>query len=338
MDRKGIFDKMGIDPASYADLHVIRLFSSFVAVSGGRVAAVTGPDMTYCPLARFFYREKWDKSPNPGDMKERIREVVEEKISTYGFFTEKRELIRNDIAVPYGASEILMYALKRNTVDAAVVACDGAGSVAAADPGIVQGIGARMNGLFFTTPLPGIIHRLRKAGCAVPFDDGRVDQKSALREAARLGFRRVAVTVNGYLGEDLKALRDLSRSLSIECYIFLVCATGVGELRAREAARYADVVWSCGSSPIRKIAGSRAILQITKKIPVYVLTPGGLKAVSGYASDPEVIRGLSPEKQHLIAGDVKGKKIGMGRFRTYLSEARLPVRSADEPAGGKSNS
>jgi len=331
MNKKKIFAKLGIDPALLTDLHVIRLFSSFVGISGGRVLAVTDPNMTYCPLVRFFYHDKWNGALSPSDIKNAIKEIVEDKISTYGFFTDNRELVRNTIAVPYGASEFLMYALKKKTIDGAVVACDGAGSVITGKPEIVQGIGARMNGLFHTTPLQGVISRLRDAGCAVPFENGRVDQKAAAREAARLGYGRVAVTVNGYMGEDLKELRIFYESIGVKCYIFMICCTGVSESRVKEMIDYADVIWSCGSSRVREQVGKKAILQITKKIPVFVLTPEGLEAVSGYASDPDVIRRLHPDRQYLIAGDIPGEKIGMGRFRSRLSEAQLPVRSSDKP-------
>ena len=73
------------------------------------------------------------------------------KIAEFGFFTSRRGIIRKDIAVPFGASEILMYCMKKEIIDAAVIVCDGAGTVIVNKPEIVQGIGARMNGLFFTS-------------------------------------------------------------------------------------------------------------------------------------------------------------------------------------------
>ena len=45
-----------------------------------------------------------------------IKEIVERKISEFGFFTKNRELFRNSIAIPYGASEILMYAMRRKNI------------------------------------------------------------------------------------------------------------------------------------------------------------------------------------------------------------------------------
>jgi len=53
-----------------------------------------------------------------------------------------------------------MYAMRKNVIDSAVLVCDGAGTVIVNRPEIVQGIGARMNGLFYTTPIKNMIVRL----------------------------------------------------------------------------------------------------------------------------------------------------------------------------------
>jgi hypothetical protein len=75
--------------------------------------------------------------------------------------------VRERIEVPYGASEMLMYALRKGVIEAAVVACDGAGTVVVDRPEVVQGIGAGMNGLFFTTPIREVVERLASEGCRV---------------------------------------------------------------------------------------------------------------------------------------------------------------------------
>jgi hypothetical protein len=43
------------------------------------------------------------------------------------------------VAVPYGASEMMMYALRRGDLDAVVTVCDGAGTVVTANPELVRG-------------------------------------------------------------------------------------------------------------------------------------------------------------------------------------------------------
>ena len=332
MKLEKLFDLLGIDVKEYKDLHIIRLFSSFVAISNGKVIKITDPSMTYCPLARQLYRHI--PVPDPPDretIKALIKQGIEEKIANLGFFTAERKIEQSKIAIPYGASEILMYALKKKAVEAAVVACEGAGSVIATSPEVVQGIGARMNGMFYTSPIPGLVERLERLESLVPFKDARIDQIGAAEEAVKLGIKNFAVTVNGFMEEKLEAFREIESKHGVHIAIFLVCSTGVSRKRTQEIAEQADVVWSCASGEIREIVGPESILQITRKIPVFVLTRKGLDAVSAYSSDTDLIRNLDPEKQHFIAGDCRGKKISMGKFVTYISETSLPVRSEDEP-------
>jgi putative methanogenesis marker protein 8 len=332
MNLQKLFDRIGIGEKEYDDLHVIRLFSSFVAISNAKVIRITDPVMTHCPLARQMYRHiPVGDAPDKEEIKALIKQGIEEKIDTFGFFTPERTLEQNKIAIPYGASEIFMYALRKHMVDAAVVACDGAGSVITSSPDVVQGIGARMNGLFYTTPIPGLVERLKALGARVPFSDASIHQAEAAERAVQLGYRRLAVTVNGHMDEPLEYFHKIGEKQGATITVFLVCTTGVSSERAVEIRDFADVVWSCASGEVRTIMGPSSILQITRKIPVFVLTQNGLDTVSAYSSDMDLIRNLDPEKQHFIAGDRKGRKITMGRFQTYLSEARLPVRSDDEP-------
>ncbi|UCB46236.1 MAG: DUF2099 family protein [Spirochaetota bacterium] len=332
MNLKQLLEKLDIDKDRYSDLHIIRLFSCFVAISNKKIIKISDPIMTYCPLARQLY--KHIPVPDPIDrdtIKKLIKQGIEEKIEQFGYFTAERELERTKIAIPYGASEILMYALKKKVIDAAVVVCDGTGSVITNSPDVVQGIGARMNGLFYTSPIPGLMKRLEELGSSVPFKDASINQVKAAEEAARMDYKNIAVTVNGYMDEKLESFHKIEEKYGVTITIFLICSTGASKERAGEILQWADVVWSCASEEIRKIVGPGAILQITRKIPVYVLSDKGLNAVSGYSSHMQTIKDLDSDKQHFIAGDARGKKITMGKFSTYLSEAKLPIRSDDEP-------
>jgi putative methanogenesis marker protein 8 len=359
MNAQAILKQIGIDPGAYDDLHVSRMFSAFVVVSHGKVIRVTDPTMTHCPLARLFYREYMDPVPldDIEKMKGLIAKVMEEKIARFGLFTGSRELVRNRIEVPYGASEMMMYALHKGTTDAAVVVCDGAGTVITDRSDVVQGIGARMNGLFHTTPIPGIVEALRAMGAIVPFEDAAINQIEGAREAVRRGYRSIAVTVNSFtderpadLGEiendfpeiendllDIERDRqETMRGHGLRIVSLMVCATGVSEARLHEIGRDADLVWSCGSPELRDIIGRKAVLQITTKIPVFVLTKKGLGIAAAYSSDEELIRGLDPRRQYLVTGSSRGnlgaRKLTMGVFKTYLHEAALPVRDSDEPS------
>jgi len=329
MDLEKLFDIMGIKKDDFKDLHITRFFSSFVAVSEGKVIGVTEPFLEYCPLACALYKRIKSAGKSCSELKKAIKKAIEEKISKFGFFTDKRELHRENIAIPYGASEIMMYALRKKRIDSAVVVCDGAGTVITNRPEIVQGIGARMNGLFYTSPIRRIIEKLGENSCLSEKAD--IDQIGGLEKAARLGYRKIAVTINGYSEEKLARIKEIENKYNVSATSLLVCNTGAGEKRIEEIKEYADLVWSCASKHIREIVGKKAILQISTKIPVFVLTKKGLDLVSAYSSNESVIENLNLEKQYIISGRYGGQRIKMGNFFTCLSETGLPVRSEEEP-------
>ena len=312
------------------DLHVIRFYSSYIVISNGRVIEVTNPYMAYCPLAGFLYKNI-NLSNNPSLIKKAIIQSIESKISEFGYFTGRRELLRKDIAIPYGASEILMYALRGKSIDASVVVCDGAGTVIVNKPEVVQGIGARMNGIFYTSPIQGIIRKLKKTGSHVISQDGTIDQIKGIEKAASLGYKNIAVTINASMDVPASMLRKMESDFKISLTSLAVCTTGLNRDRIQEIGRYTDIVWSCASDQLRKIIGKKAILQLSRKIPVFVLTKKGLDLVSSYSSQKAYIKSLDLSKQYIIASDFKGKKIKMGVFNACLSEAKLPVRHKMEP-------
>ena len=69
-----------------------------------------------------------------------------------------------EIFVGFGASEVISTSLKSRFIDAAVIACDGAGTVVVTRPDMAQGIGGRMSGLIRTTPIPEVINRIIEGG------------------------------------------------------------------------------------------------------------------------------------------------------------------------------
>jgi len=185
MDILKLSDRAEKDRLVYGDLHVLRFYSSFVTVSRGKVLKATRPYLEYCPLAASFYSEiRRQAGRGMEETREAIKKIIEKKIAEFGFFTENRKFSGSAIAVPYGASEILMSAMKKKLIDAAVIVCDGAGTVIVDRPDIVQGIGARMNGLFFTSPIDFVRERLRRNGCKVLFPDALIDQVRGAEIAA----------------------------------------------------------------------------------------------------------------------------------------------------------
>jgi len=311
------------------DLHITRMLGALVAISNGRVIKVLEPCLKYCPLAhkQYDFRE---------DLKSGVKKAFEYKISAFGYFTCGRELCREDIAIPYGASEMMMYALKRRGIDAAVVVCEGAGTVVTSNPSLVQGIGARMNGVFYTSPIDEVIRRIGEMGGHVVFPEtAKIDQIAGLRKAIELGYRRIAVTINGFAGEDLSEIRKLEDESGSLIHILVVCTTGISKERAEEIAKYADLAWSCGSLHMREIAGRKARVQVATKIPVFILTEKGIIFLSNYSSQD--LRGfIKEERKYLISGLHTLMKnyvrIEMGNFSTYLGEVEeLPIRVEDEP-------
>ena len=59
---------------------------------------------------------------------------------------------------------MIMYALERGGIDATITVCDGAITVIASNPHYLQGIGARMNGLFFTSPIEEVVRGIEGGG------------------------------------------------------------------------------------------------------------------------------------------------------------------------------
>ena len=322
-----------------SDLHVTRMCGALVAVSKGEVIHVTETKMRYCPLSSSLYDEMSLFEEHPELIKPEISKIVGSKISRFGHFTKARELCRMDVTIPFGASEMIMYALKKKGADAAVTVCDGAGTVVTSEPSLVQGIGARMNGLFYTSPIKQVIETIQETnGYIVNRKTAEINQILGVKKAVELGHRRIVVTINGFAGEDLAEVRDAEKETKSSVTILAVCTTGVEKERAEEILKYADVVWSCASLHVRDIIGKEAKLQIGVKIPVFVLTPKGTRFISQY-STKEFGDYIREGKRYVVVGHPKlssnihdWKKIRMGNFETYLAEIdELPLRVEDEP-------
>jgi hypothetical protein len=202
-------------------------------------------------------------------------------------------------------------------------------------PGIIQGIGARMNGIFFTSPIVRIQERLKKAGCEIPFSNAAIYQLKGVRRAAELGYKSIAVTINAFMDDNFKELGKIEKKYNVSITSLMLCTTGVTEEKIRKIEKYSDIVWGCASEGVRRVIGGKAILQLSKKIPVFVLTQKGLNLTSGYSLEGYLIKRLDPKKQYIINSSRKGKKIKIGCFEAFLHEEKLPVRSKNEPRSFK---
>lgn len=266
------------------DIHIVRYFSSRVTISGGKVTKVTDPSVSYCPLAGFFYNGFKDSEKFPvARLKDEIKKVIEDKINRFGFCTKDRMLWKEDPAIPYGASELIAHGLKNNIIDGAVIVCDGAGTVITAVHQIVQGVGARMHTMLKTTHIPDVAIKLRRYGCYPLDDKGRIDQVSGVEEAAKKGYKRIAVTVNANGGDRMGDIRALEGRYGVSSTILAVCTTGIKEDRLNEVEKYADIVWACNSGDIRARLGGKAMRALSNISPVYILTENGAKLAEGYS-------------------------------------------------------
>jgi putative methanogenesis marker protein 8 len=310
------------------DIHILRYFSSFISVSNGKVINVTEPSLAFCPLASHLYKDfKKNESPDKEKIKLIIKSAIESKIRDYGFFTAKRKLLQCDTSIPYGASEMLMFALKKKAIDAAVIVCDGAGTIITDNGEIAQGVGARMNSLLLTSPIKETMTQLKKLDCQVVFDNAMIDQVKGVEKAINSGYKKIAVTLSGHDSERLKEIRSLESSGDAAVTILSVCTTGITGVKIDEIRRYADIVWSCASWDIRHKIGEVALLQISKQIPVFVLAQKGIDFIASYAEDNAILHGLSKQKQYLISNESGGQKVKLGAYNCFLREESLPVLS-----------
>lgn len=243
------------------DRHVFEtLGKAKVVVEDGKIVEVGTPLVTYCRL--------WEKIRGIKELNERIiRENVEFRIRDFGLCTGDR-VVEMDAFVGFGASETFMTALRRKLLDSTVTVCEGAGTVITANPALVQGIGARLSGVIETTPVEGIIRKIKDKG-GIILDPPGIDQVAGLQKALELGYERVGVTVSAV--EDAQRCRAISE----QAVIFGVHLTGISRQDAEKFCDLADLITACASSPIRALATEKAVLQAGTAIPIFALTHVG---------------------------------------------------------------
>lgn len=250
------------------DEHVIEAIGKTrVVIRNGMVAEVGTPCIAGCPLARRFAVPVSDFTPDA------IRANIENRIRSFGMCTADREVTDERDFVGFGASELLSSAIRAGLIDAAVLACDGAGTVIAPTAALIQGIGGRMSGLVSTSPIPEVVRRIRSSGGHVLDPEGAaIDQVRGVDAAYELGYRRVAVTV-----ADPGTARDL-RERHRGAVIVAVHTTGVSREGAMLLVSSADLVTACASHHLRDLAGS-ALIQAGTGIPVFGFTRAGKEII-----------------------------------------------------------
>jgi putative methanogenesis marker protein 8 len=256
-----------------SDRHIFEtLGKARVVVENGKVVEVGKPLLKYCPL--------WAKIRGIKELNEKvIKENVEFRIQDFGMCTADRE-VELEVFVGFGASETFMTALRRGLLDATVTVCEGAGTVITSDSALVQGIGARLSGVIETTPVDGIIEKIKDKGGKI-LDPPRIDQVAGLLMALELGYERAGVTVSTL--EDAEKCRAISE----HTVIFGVHLTGISRTEAEEFCEIADLITACASPQIRAFAGEKALLQAGTAIPIFALTPVGKELLLERAKEVE---------------------------------------------------
>lgn len=238
-----------------------------VFIKDGKVIKVEGPfNLEYCPLQQAIRGVEKITS-------ETTRSSVEGRIRMFGMCTEKRIIEIKPSLVDFGTSEIIMCALKEGILDAAVLACDGAGTVITDRPEIVQGIGGFMSGLVKTSPIADVIDKLRKKGCIiVDSEEAKIDEAKGLELAFEDGYERVGVTSAKV--EAAQRCREIEKEQGRMTAIFGVHTSGMSAEDAKKFRELVDVTTACASKYIREVAKD-ALMQVGTKVPVFAFSELG---------------------------------------------------------------
>ncbi|MDO9034080.1 MAG: DUF2099 family protein [Methanoregula sp.] len=251
------------------DEHIIEAIGRCrVIVRNGKVIEVGKPIIADCPLAKRF------AFPVPEITTEAVKANIEHRIRAFGMCTSAREVMDTRPFVGFGASELISFGIKAGLLDAAVVACDGAGTVVATTPEMVQGIGGRMSGLVSTSPHRSVIERIEQnGGYVLDPNNARIDQQSGVALAHLKGFRRIAVTVAA------PAEAEAIRAAYPHSLIVAVHVSGLSRVEAARLVGASELVTACASRPIREIAGPLALVQAGISIPVFAMTGKGKEII-----------------------------------------------------------
>ena len=239
-----------------------------VKIKDGKIEVLTDPLISCCPLRRDLYGIEEES-------RESVERVLQCHMQEMGMYGPQRVLELQEKPVSFGASEILMDAMSEGLVDGAVVVCEGAGTVVAARPDVLQAVGAHMTGLIQTEPIREIQEGLAKRGCLLLDRQATIDQVWGFEKAVAAGFQRIAVTVAGANADEATALRELGAKLRVRPFLLAVHTTGISEAEATALAESCDLVWSCASKAVRNVVGQRARLQMGISIPVFALSDEG---------------------------------------------------------------
>ena len=220
--------------------HLLEMAKALVRVKDGKIEVLSEPGIRCCPLRQNLYGIQEES-------RETVQQVLQGHMQELGMYGPNRVLELQEEPVSFGASEILADAMREGLVDAAVLVCEGAGTVVATRPEVLQAIGAHMTGLIKTEPIKEIQEGLEERGCILLDRQGTMDQVQGFERAKAAGFKKIAVTVAGSRAADAEALRKRDLELGTHSIILAVHTTGISETRGAGVGRRAAT--SSGPAP-----------------------------------------------------------------------------------------
>jgi putative methanogenesis marker protein 8 len=160
-------------------------------------------------------------------------------------------------------------AVSKGMLDAAVIVCEGAGTVVVSDPELIQGIGGRISGIVETSPIPEIIEAIGRENVLDP-ERASIDQYEGTRMAFVKGFKRIGVSVAS--AADARRIRE---EFGQRVALFAVHVSGRSKEDAETFFDTCDIVTACASSAVRMRAKERALLQVGNKVPIFAASLWG---------------------------------------------------------------
>lgn len=252
------------------DEHVIEgLGKARIVIRDGKVVEVGEPQIGYCPI---FDKHRGIKKID----KDVIRKNMEFRIKDFGMCTPNRVLKMKDF-LSFGVSEIICTAMTKKLVDAAVLVCEGTGTLVVTDPEMVQGVGGRVSGLVSTTPIPEVIANVGRERVLDPAT-AKIDQVAGVEKAIAMGYKDIAVSiVSGKVARQFKEIEKKHPGVNI--YTFIVHTTSITKEDAELIFQHADIATGCASKYIREVGESKKAFKIGDSVPMFGITPRGVHLI-----------------------------------------------------------
>jgi putative methanogenesis marker protein 8 len=240
-----------------------------IVVRDGKVVEVGEPELKYCPI--------FDKFRGIKELTcDAIRENMQFRIDDFGMCRADRKLRMRDY-LSFGISEMIHTAMEKGMVDAAVIVCEGCGTVVIDEPEMVQGIGGRVSGLVSTTPIPELIQRIGPEKVLDPAT-AKIDQVAGLKKAIAMGYENIAVSTAG--GASTKILRAIEKEHpGVNVYIFVVHTSGMSRKDAEAVYDNADIATGCASKHIREVGKEKESYYVGESVPIFGITERGRRFI-----------------------------------------------------------